>query len=39
MNGVKVLGLSMGMSHTLLVADVSTPELQAKVDSFDVYEP
>jgi hypothetical protein len=37
--GVKVLGLSMGYGHTLLIAQNDTPEQIAKLETFDVFEP
>lgn len=39
LSGIKVLGLSMGMSHTLLIAMNDTPEQQQKLESFKVFEP
>lgn len=37
--GVKVLSLSMGMSHTLLIAQEDTPEQKEKLEAFELYEP
>lgn len=39
LSGIKVLGLSMGMSHTLLVTPSDTPEQQEKLESFKVFDP
>ncbi|XP_044267022.1 protein RCC2 homolog [Tribolium madens] len=39
LTGVKVLGLSMGFGHTLLIAQNETPEEQTKLETFDVFEP
>lgn len=39
LSGVKVLSLSMGMSHTLLIAQNETPEQEEKLNSFDEFEP
>lgn len=37
--GVKVLGLSMGMSHTLLIAANDTAELKEKLEAMPRFEP
>ncbi|KYB27340.1 Protein RCC2 homolog-like Protein [Tribolium castaneum] len=39
LTGVKVLGLSMGFGHTLLIAQNETPEEKTKLETFDVFEP
>lgn len=39
LSGIKVLGLSMGMSHTLMIVQNDTPEQEQKLESFKVYEP
>lgn len=39
LSGIKVLGLSMGMSHTLMIVANDTPEQQQKLESFKEYEP
>ncbi|KAL1513895.1 hypothetical protein ABEB36_003235 [Hypothenemus hampei] len=39
MAGVKVVGLSMGYAHTLVIASEATPEHKAKLDTMKVFEP
>lgn len=38
LNGVKVLGLSMGYSHTLLIVQNNTPEQIAKLETFEEFD-
>ncbi|KAI4464569.1 protein rcc2 [Holotrichia oblita] len=39
LSGIKVLCLTMGLSHTLLIAQNETPEQTSKLESFDKFEP
>ncbi|KAH1001433.1 hypothetical protein HUJ04_005455 [Dendroctonus ponderosae] len=39
MQGIKVVGLSMGYWQTLIIASEETPEHKAKVDALKLYEP
>ncbi|XP_050302274.1 protein RCC2 homolog [Anthonomus grandis grandis] len=39
LQGVKVLSLSMGFWHTMIVAADDTPERKAKLDEMKTYEP
>ncbi|CAH0557019.1 unnamed protein product [Brassicogethes aeneus] len=36
---MKILGLSMGMCHTLCIAQNDTPEQETKLETFDEFEP
>ncbi|XP_018319539.1 protein RCC2 homolog [Agrilus planipennis] len=39
LNGIKVLGLTMGLSHTILIAQNNTDEQKQKLESFELFEP
>lgn len=39
MQGIKVVGLSMGYWQTLIIASEETPEYKAKVEALKLYEP
>lgn len=39
LTGVKVLGLSMGLCHTMLIAQDETSEQHTKLESFEKFEP
>lgn len=39
LEGVKVISLTMGYSHTMLIAECETQEQMDKLETFPIFEP